>query len=183
MYRPDHAPGDRFEEQSSTDIPRLYHSSAILLRDGWLLVGGSNPHIYYNFSNVQYPTELSLEAFSPEYLDSSNDVLRPKIIDPRRRPAREREVRDSMTLQFEVPAAAPARRRRATAGRCSARPRVGDDGGAVVHDALVRDEPELLLLDVAGTTALHRAAGAYEASVAMPATAVLAPPGTTWCSW
>ncbi|KAE8803149.1 WSC domain-containing protein [Hordeum vulgare] len=180
MYRPDHAPGDRFEEQSSTDIPRLYHSSAILLRDGRLLVGGSNPHIYYNFSNVQYPTELSLEAFSPEYLDSSNDVLRPKITDPSPAgPPVSVKYGDSMTLQFEVPAAAPARRRR------------GDGGGGALGLGLVSVtmvapsftthsfgmNQRLLLLDVAGTTALHRAAGAYEASVAMPATAVLAPPG------
>ncbi|KAL6645810.1 hypothetical protein ACP70R_017418 [Stipagrostis hirtigluma subsp. patula] len=48
IYRPDHSPGDRFEEQSSTGIARLYHSSAVLLRDGRLLVGGSNPHVYYS---------------------------------------------------------------------------------------------------------------------------------------
>uniref|UniRef100_A0A453IGQ4 Galactose oxidase-like Early set domain-containing protein n=1 Tax=Aegilops tauschii subsp. strangulata TaxID=200361 RepID=A0A453IGQ4_AEGTS len=180
VYRPDHAPGDRFEEQSATDIARLYHSSAILLRDGRVLVGGSNPHIYYNFSNEQYPTELSLEAFSPEYLDSSNDALRPKITHPSPAdPAVSVKYGDSMTLQFEVPAVAPRRR-----------PRGGGDGdgGSLGLVSVTMVAPSftthsfgmnqrLLFLDVAGPTALHGAAGAYEASVVMPATAVLAPPG------
>ncbi|VVA91931.1 unnamed protein product [Arabis nemorensis] len=39
------------------------NSTAILLRDGR---GGSNPHAFYNFTGVLFPTELSLEAFSPE---------------------------------------------------------------------------------------------------------------------
>lgn len=51
-----------------TTIPRMYHSAATLLPDGRILVGGSNPHLQYDFSNVKYPTELSLEAFSPPYL-------------------------------------------------------------------------------------------------------------------
>ncbi|OAY71857.1 hypothetical protein ACMD2_05024 [Ananas comosus] len=45
-----------------------------------MLVGGSNPHEHYVFSNVQYPTELSLEAFSPEYLNPAFAALRPSII-------------------------------------------------------------------------------------------------------
>ncbi|KAI9201098.1 hypothetical protein LWI28_018084 [Acer negundo] len=60
----------------------MYHSTALLLRDGRVLVGGSNPHNYYNFTGVLFPTELSLEAFSPAYLNPENSSLRPKIILP-----------------------------------------------------------------------------------------------------
>ncbi|XP_010916153.1 aldehyde oxidase GLOX-like [Elaeis guineensis] len=79
LYRPESMAGSRFQVQNPATIPRLYHSSAILIRDGRVLVGGSNPHVYYNFTGVDFPTELSLEAFSPEYLSSENSNSRPKI--------------------------------------------------------------------------------------------------------
>lgn len=82
LYHPDNALGSRFKVQKSTRIPRLYHSSAILLRDGRVVVGGSNPHRTYNFTNVLYPTELSLEAFSPSYLHPNKNELRPNITNP-----------------------------------------------------------------------------------------------------
>ncbi|PHT47983.1 hypothetical protein CQW23_12191 [Capsicum baccatum] len=69
LYRPDEPdPTKRFTVLNPSTIPRMYHSSATLLPDGRILVGGSNPHSTYNFTGVMYPTELSLEAFSPPYL-------------------------------------------------------------------------------------------------------------------
>ncbi|KAJ0643502.1 putative galactose oxidase [Helianthus annuus] len=82
VYRAGDPVGSRFEMQTPATIPRMYHSTAVLLRDGRVLVGGSNPHDKYEFSNVLYPTELSLEEFSPSYLDSDVSGLRPVIISP-----------------------------------------------------------------------------------------------------
>ncbi|GAA0161175.1 hypothetical protein LIER_43660 [Lithospermum erythrorhizon] len=70
VYKPDMPIGTRFKLQNPSKVPRMYHCTAALLRDGRILVGGSNPHNYYNFTGVLYPTELSLEAFSPSYLES-----------------------------------------------------------------------------------------------------------------
>lgn len=73
----------RFDVQNPTTIPRMYHSTAILVRDGRVLVGGSDPHQIYRFKkNVLFPTELRLEAFLPPYLDPNSFKIRPKIISP-----------------------------------------------------------------------------------------------------
>ncbi|WOG91963.1 hypothetical protein DCAR_0311219 [Daucus carota subsp. sativus] len=82
LYNPDENIESRFEVQNPSKIPRMYHSSTILLGDGRVLVGGSNPHIKYDFTGVLFPTELSLESFSPSYLDPIYAYLRPTIISP-----------------------------------------------------------------------------------------------------
>ncbi|KAK8648940.1 hypothetical protein V6N13_129682 [Hibiscus sabdariffa] len=83
LYKPNNKIGSRFETQNPTNIPRMYHSTAALLRDGRILVSGSNPHALYNFTGVLFPTELSLEAFSPGYLDAKFNNFRPAIVVPK----------------------------------------------------------------------------------------------------
>ncbi|KAL7110229.1 hypothetical protein ACP275_05G011500 [Erythranthe tilingii] len=81
MYYPDEPdPAKRFSALSPSAKPRMYHSAAILLPDGRVLVGGSNPHVKYNFTAAKYPTDLSLEAFSPPYLGTEYAHLRPSIL-------------------------------------------------------------------------------------------------------
>lgn len=46
VYSPDGAPWTRFRIQNPTTIPRMYHSTAVLLRDDRVLVGGSSPYLF-----------------------------------------------------------------------------------------------------------------------------------------
>ncbi|KAL5837871.1 hypothetical protein ACOSQ3_015040 [Xanthoceras sorbifolium] len=80
IYRPSSQIGQRYSIMAASPRPRMYHSSAILLTDGRVMVGGSNPHVYYNFTDVMYPTDLSLESFSPPYLLAEYAAVRPIIL-------------------------------------------------------------------------------------------------------
>lgn len=80
IYNPNRGIGNRFTVMAASPRPRMYHSAAILVTDGRILVGGSNPHMCYNFTGVNFPTDLSLESFSPPYLSPDYDSRRPRII-------------------------------------------------------------------------------------------------------
>ncbi|WCJ21794.1 glyoxal oxidase-related protein [Euphorbia peplus] len=82
LYLPDAdpSPTERFVVLTATRTARMYHSTAALLPDGRILVGGSNPYPTYNFTGDPYPTELSLEAYYPPYLDVQHSKLRPSIL-------------------------------------------------------------------------------------------------------
>lgn len=87
--------GKRFTAMPATTIPRLYHSTAVLLPSGEVLVSGSNPAVGYSASGTvgpgwpsfgnnghtcalkqqqrnssSYPTEYRVEVFSPPYMDA-----------------------------------------------------------------------------------------------------------------
>ncbi|KAI8556720.1 hypothetical protein RHMOL_Rhmol05G0276100 [Rhododendron molle] len=78
LYKPDQPLGSRFTTLNPTTIPRMYHSTANLLPDGRILLAGSNTHWAYTWVQP-FPTELRIEAFSPDYLSADNSDLRPVI--------------------------------------------------------------------------------------------------------
>lgn len=78
LYRPDQPHGLRFMTLNPGTVPRMYHSTANLLPDGRVLIAGSNPHYFYKFK-AAFPTELRIEAFSPEYLSPDRANIRPVI--------------------------------------------------------------------------------------------------------
>ncbi|KAI3723200.1 hypothetical protein L2E82_34622 [Cichorium intybus] len=78
LYKPDESMGLRFVTLNNTSVPRMYHSTANLLPDGRVLVAGSNPHNFYNLTD-KFPTELSIEAFSPDYMSPEKASIRPTI--------------------------------------------------------------------------------------------------------
>jgi len=71
IYNPNMPAGQRWSNQGlgNSQIPRLYHSSAILLPDASVMIAGSNPNIDYN-NTAYYSTEYRAEVFYPPYFSS-----------------------------------------------------------------------------------------------------------------
>ncbi|CAI0390119.1 unnamed protein product [Linum tenue] len=69
-----------FKELKPTTIPRMYHSTAVVLPDNRVLVAGSNTNNGYIYHNTTFPTELRVEKFSPPYFSPSRAHKKPNII-------------------------------------------------------------------------------------------------------
>jgi hypothetical protein len=68
IYNPNAPAGSRWSNAglATSSIARLYHSSALLLPDGSVMIAGSNPNIDVN-TTAFYPTTYKIEYFYPPY--------------------------------------------------------------------------------------------------------------------
>lgn len=62
LYNPAATLGSRFSILNTTIVPRMYHSEALLMHDGRVLITGSDP------LDPKYPEEYRIEVYVPPYL-------------------------------------------------------------------------------------------------------------------
>jgi hypothetical protein len=83
IYDPVAPNGQRWTTGAATNIPRLYHSVALLLLDGTLMIAGSNPvemPILTPDAQNPFVTEFRVEIYTPPYLSGANAQRRPTNI-------------------------------------------------------------------------------------------------------
>jgi len=105
LYDPNQPKGKRFTTGPKSTIARLYHSVALLLLDGTLLISGSNPveqPILTPTKKDPYVTEFRNEIYTPPYLQGNptrpaNVVLSSKDL---------KANSSKFTIQFKAPAGA-----------------------------------------------------------------------------
>lgn len=62
LYDPTQPIGSRFSILNNTIVARMYHSEAVLIPDGRVLVSGSDPQTDYANGTVEYPEEFRIEV-------------------------------------------------------------------------------------------------------------------------
>ncbi|KAK5717124.1 hypothetical protein LTR15_009013 [Elasticomyces elasticus] len=81
IYDPMAPLGKRWTTGSASTIPRLYHSVALLLLDGTLMIAGSNPDqmpvVAPKVDPQGFHTEFAVEIYTPPYLSGDNAQRRP----------------------------------------------------------------------------------------------------------
>ncbi|RDW61559.1 hypothetical protein BP5796_11451 [Coleophoma crateriformis] len=80
LYDPALPLGQRWSTMASSTVPRLYHSVALLLLDGTVMVAGSNPvqqPVLTPDASNPYVTEFRVENYVPPYLQGDNANRRP----------------------------------------------------------------------------------------------------------
>ncbi|KAI9755232.1 MAG: hypothetical protein M4579_004364 [Chaenotheca gracillima] len=83
IYDPTQPLGARFSTGASSTIARLYHSVAVLLLDGTLMVAGSNPVEQPKLepdAEDPFVTEFRVEIYTPPYLQGEAKKRRPTNI-------------------------------------------------------------------------------------------------------
>jgi hypothetical protein len=73
IYDPKRPVGKRWSSDglSASTIPRMYHSTAVLLSDGSVFISGSNPNADVFPLDNKYGTEYRVEKFYPPYFNAS----------------------------------------------------------------------------------------------------------------
>jgi hypothetical protein len=159
LYDPEQPKGKRFTTGPKSTIARLYHSVALLLLDGTLLISGSNPveqPILTPDAKNPYVTEFRNEIYTPPYLQGnptrpSNVVISKKEL---------KADGTTFTIKFTAPANAKAVKVNLYYG------------GFVTHS--VHMGHRMLFLD---NTGFKAAATAQTITVTMPPNKAVAPAG------
>jgi hypothetical protein len=68
LYNPSQPVNSRMSIMANTSVARLYHSEAITLLDGRVLISGSDPTGDYDQPPGNFPEEYRVEVFWPPYL-------------------------------------------------------------------------------------------------------------------
>ncbi|KAF9448413.1 copper radical oxidase [Macrolepiota fuliginosa MF-IS2] len=71
LYDPTLPRNQRMSILNNTIVARMYHSEAILLPDGRVLISGSDPQTDNPDGTVKYPEEFRVEVYIPPYLSTS----------------------------------------------------------------------------------------------------------------
>ncbi|PGH06958.1 hypothetical protein GX51_01996 [Blastomyces parvus] len=83
IYDPEAAVGCRWSIGGKSEIPRMYHSVALVLLDGTVMVAGSNPVeqpvlvANPDIAELAFVTEFRVEIYTPHYLLDGKDKFRP----------------------------------------------------------------------------------------------------------
>ncbi|KAF2747458.1 carbohydrate-binding module family 18 [Sporormia fimetaria CBS 119925] len=107
IYTPTQPKGRRWTTGPKSTIPRMYHSVALLLLDGTLLISGSNPvemPILQATPQKPYVTEFRNEIYTPPYLQGN--PVRPRDIVLSSKSLRANG--STFTINFTAPASAKA---------------------------------------------------------------------------
>ncbi|KAK9368850.1 glyoxal oxidase N-terminus-domain-containing protein [Lipomyces kononenkoae] len=83
LYDPSVTSGSGFTVLTNSSIARLYHSVALLIPDGRVMVAGSNPvqmPILEPSEYTPYVTEFRVEIFTPPYLMGDKASIRPSNV-------------------------------------------------------------------------------------------------------
>jgi len=68
LYDPTKPVNQRMSVMANTTVARLYHSEAIVLLDGRVMISGSDPTGGYGATPGDFPEEYRVEVFTPPYL-------------------------------------------------------------------------------------------------------------------
>ena len=113
IYDPTKPLGQRWTKGPTSTIARLYHSVALLLLDGTLMIAGSNPvqqplltPVPNQTPSEDYVTEFRVEIYTPPYLSGANANKRPTaiVLSSRTLTANGQKF----TIKFSAPAGAKA---------------------------------------------------------------------------
>jgi hypothetical protein len=161
IYDPSKPLGQRFTTGASSTIARLYHSVALLLLDGTLLIAGSNPveqPILQPSTANPFVTDFRVEIYTPPYLSGANAQKRPANVALSSRSLQANS--QTFTVSFDVVAGAAAVKVSLY------------HGGFVTHS--VHMSHRMLVLDTVGWKA---GSTRQSVTVTMPPSSEIAPPG------